>query len=126
MSGYSYSSTRYRIFAIVPLLAAPLYTLREYIKPSCQEEQNNATRFLLLTKEQHEWCVAFFSRRHCEILHQTVPHNESRVTYLAVYSNILFYELDEASSNVVSSRGGIAAKCLFSCCCRFSALSKTH
>ncbi len=63
--------------------------------------------------EQHELCVAFIVRRHCGNLHHTVPHNELKVTCLAIYSNILFYKLDEAFSNAVSSEGGIVVKCLF-------------
>ncbi len=76
------------------------------IKNQYRRGHNNATpSFLLSIIEQQELCVAFIVRRHCGNLHHTVPHNESRVTCLAVYSNILFYNLDEASSNAVSSEG---------------------
>ncbi len=124
MSGYSYSSTQYQCFHRPLPLTAPLYLLREYqvIKKETKERHT----ILLPIIEQHGWCVASISRRHRGSLHQTFPHNESKVTSLAVYGNILFYKLDEASSNAVSSEGWIVAKCFFSCCCRSSALAKTH
>ncbi len=93
----------------------------EYMRHPYIKEQNNATPSLLFTIEQHELCVASISRRHCGAWHSAVPHNKSKVTCLAVYSNILLYGLDEASSNAVSSEGGIVAKYLFSCCCLSSA-----
>ena len=123
MSGYSYSSAQVQIICHRPHL---LHLSTPFTGHIVMKKQNNATLSLLPIIEQHEWCVASISRRHCATRHYTVPHNGSRVTCLAVYSNILFYELDEASSNAVSSRGGIVAKCLFSCCCWSSALAKTH
>jgi hypothetical protein len=128
VSGYSYFFTWYKVFSIFPphLLHTSIPPAI-YINHQYRREHNNATpSFSLSLIEQHELCVAFVVRSHCGNLHHTVPHNESRVTCLAVYSNILFYNLDEASSNAVSSRGGIVAKYLFFVAVRFSALIETH
>ena len=128
VSGYSYFFTWYKVFSTFPPLnCTRLSPPAIYINHQYRREHNNATpSFLLSIIEQHELCVAFIVRRHCGNLRHTVPHNESRVTCLAIYSNILFYNLDEASSNVVSSRGGIVAKYLFFVAVSFSALIETH